>query len=73
MKNTKRIGSLLLAVLLMLGMTIPVYAADMQKEPSEKEENVYITLSADGIVKDIYVVNRAKTIKILKRCGKIGL
>ncbi|MCD8009166.1 MAG: hypothetical protein LUF68_09625, partial [Clostridiales bacterium] len=57
MKSTKKIGSLLLAVLLTLGMAIPVYAADVQEESSAKEENVYITLSADGTVKDIYVVN----------------
>lgn len=57
MKIFKKASSILLAVLLLLNTALPVYAEETQKESTEKEENVYITLSADGSVRDIYVVN----------------
>ena len=58
MKHFKRILSLMLAMLLVCTVT-PVFATDTASEaaPSEKEEVVYITLSADGSVKNTYVVN----------------
>ncbi len=57
MKKTNRIISIFLAVLLLMNMTFPAYAAEEQKNAAEKEENIYITMSADGAVRDIYVVN----------------
>ncbi len=56
MKKSKKIISVFFAMLLFANMTMSVCAAETQ-ESTEKEENVYITLSADGSVKDIYVVN----------------
>lgn len=55
MKHTKRILSLLLAALLIIGM-LPIHAfAEIGNTP--KEEVVYINLNADGSVKEINVVN----------------
>ena len=55
MKHTKRIISVLLVALLMIGvMPLNAFAAS---ENTPKEEVVYINLNADGSVKEIVVVN----------------
>lgn len=55
MKHTKRIVSVLLAALLIIGiLPLSAFAAS---ENTPKEEVVYINLNADGSVKEINVVN----------------
>ena len=55
MKHTKRIVSVLLAVLILMGV-FP-YSAFAESENTPKEEVVYVNLNADGSVKEINVVN----------------
>lgn len=55
MKHTKRIVSVLLAALLIIGI-LPLSAFAIS-ENTPKEEVVYINLNADGSVKEINVVN----------------
>ncbi|MGN0171250.1 MAG: hypothetical protein ACI39E_00535 [Acutalibacteraceae bacterium] len=50
----ERAVSLVLSALLLFGLTAPVFAEGM---PSEKEEVIYINLTADGSVKEVYAVN----------------
>ena len=50
----KRILPVILSLALLTGVVTPVLAAGT---PSEKEEVIYINLSAGGSVKDIYAVN----------------
>ncbi len=55
-KKNKKIISIICAGLLLVNTTATAFAAET-KEATEKEENVYITLNADGSVKNVYVVN----------------
>ncbi len=56
MKQMKRLTSIFLALALVIGLILPVSAAEITSS-TEKEENVYITLDASGAVKGVYVVN----------------
>lgn len=58
MKILKRTLPVALASLLILNSAVPALAAETSSEaPSEKEEVIYITLDADGKLKNSYVVN----------------
>ena len=58
MKILKRTLPVALASLLILNSAVPALAAETSREaPSEKEEVIYITLDADGKLKNSYVVN----------------
>lgn len=58
MKFVKRVLPVVLAGVLVLSSAVPAFAAENSSEiPSEKEEVVYVLLSADGSEKDTYVVN----------------
>lgn len=58
MKILKRTLPVTLASLLVLNSAVPAFAAETtDMAPSEKEEVIYITLDADGTLKNSYVVN----------------
>lgn len=58
MKILKRTLPVALASLLILNSAVPALAAETSSAaPSEKEEVIYITLDADGKLKNSYVVN----------------
>lgn len=54
MKTFKRIIPVMLSGILLISSLTPAYAAE---NPTTKEEVIYINLSADGSVKDVYAVN----------------
>ncbi len=56
MRPIKRALPALLSAAVLFSTATPVFAAEAAA-PSEKEEVVYITLAADGAVKNAYVVN----------------
>ncbi len=58
MKIIKRALPVVLSTALILDTAMPVFAAESAVgTPSEKEEVIYITLAADGSVKNTYAVN----------------
>lgn len=58
MKITKRALPVVLSAVLAFSTTMPVFAIESAGgTPSQKEEVVYITLAADGSIKNTYVVN----------------
>ncbi len=58
MKIVKRMLPAVLSTVLILNSAMPAFAAGAgESSPSEKEEVIYITLSADGSMKNTYVVN----------------
>lgn len=54
MKFSKRVLAVVMMASVAFSVTEPVVAID---KPSEKEEVIYVNLSGDGTVKDIYAVN----------------
>ncbi len=56
MKRLKRFMSIILSLAMIVGLSVPVSAAEAA-DSTEKEENVYITLDGSGAVKGVYVVN----------------
>ena len=54
MKPAKRILPIMLSLVLLIGAAAPTFAEGIS---SEKEEVIYINLTADGSVKDVYAVN----------------
>ena len=58
MKIVKRTFPIVLSAALIFGTATRIFAAEsISNAASEKEEVVYITLTADGSMKKIYVVN----------------
>ena len=52
--GAKKALSLILSLLMLVGAASPAFAADAS---SEKEEVIYVNLSADGAVNQVYAVN----------------
>lgn len=58
MKIVKRALPVVLSAALVFGSAMPAFAAESPAAaPSKKEEVIYVTLAADGSVKNTYVVN----------------
>ncbi|MCI5620959.1 MAG: hypothetical protein MR355_05275 [Lachnospiraceae bacterium] len=70
-KSVKRIVPVVLSVALVAGAATPVKTTET---PSEKEEVIYINLTGEGAVKDVYAVNifgsgDITTLKTVRWCG----
>ena len=58
MKIVKRVLPVMLSAAIILSAAMPAFAVESAGgTPSQKEEVIYITLAADGSVKNTYVVN----------------
>ena len=56
-KYINKFFSVLLAVALLCTSAMPIFANDGGSSSTSKEEVVYVNITADGKVKDVYVVN----------------